>query len=280
MRSPGAVTPFDIPFSGEKAFPLFEKLDQMKESRTGVGRAAMGLDGKALQSTTPDAARQSMTASQSQVELMARIFAETGISAMYRGVLRLVVRHTKGSFAIKKLNGQPLTVNPGNWDPEMDVTVDSALGTGLNDTKITVLAGVAAAQKEVLMTLGHDNPLCSLQEFYHTNVDILELSGFRDTSRYWRSPEVAMEQGIELQEPAPSPEQIIAQAQLEIEQTKAQVKSLEVMLHDDRERDKLDADIILRSHELMLKYQGEIDVAAIQALVARQRAQTRPTVAE
>lgn len=280
MRSPGAVTPFDIPFSGEKAFPLFEKLDQTKEARTGVGRAAMGLDGKALQSTTPDAARQSMTASQSQVELIARIFAETGISDLYRGVLRLIVRHGKGSFWIRKLNGRPLEVDPTEWDPDMEVGVDSALGTGLNETKVAILSGVAAQQKEVLLQLGANNPLCSLQEFYHTNADILELSGFRDVSRYWRSPEVAMANGIELQPPAPSPEQIIAEAQLEIEKGKAHVEALKAILQDDRERDKLDADIILRATEIAAKYKTEVDVAAIQALVSRERAQTKPTVAE
>lgn len=280
MRAPGAVTPFEVPFSGEKAFPLFEKLDQVKEARTGVGRAAMGLDGKALQSTTPDAARQSMTASQSQVELIARIFAETGLADLYRGVLGLIVRHGRGSFAIRKLNGRPLEVDPTDWDPALEVTVDSALGTGMNETKVAVLSGVAALQKEVLMELGPDNPLCSLQEYYHTNADILELSGFRDVSRYWRSPEVAMANGIELQEPGPSPEQIIAEAQLEIEKGKAHVEALKAILQDDRERDKLDADIILRATEISAKYKTEVDVAAIQALVQRERAQTRPTVAE
>lgn len=280
MRSPGAVTPFEVPFSGEKAFPLFEKLDQVKEARTGVGRAAMGLDGKALQSTTPDAARQSMTASQSQVELIARIFAETGISELYRGVLKLVIRHGKGSFWIRKLNGRPIEVDPTRWDPDMEVSVDSALGTGLNETKVAILGGVAAAQKEALQLLGIDNPLCSLQEYYHTNADILELSGFRDVDRYWRSPQVAMENGIEVQEPGPSPEQILAEAQIEIEKGKAHVEALKAILQDDRERDKLDADIILRSTEIAAKYKTSVDVEAIKALVSRERAQTAPTVAE
>lgn len=280
MRAPGAVTPFEVPFSGEKAFPLFEKLDQIKEARTGVGRAAMGLDGKALQSTTPDAARQSMTASQSQVELIARIFAETGLTRLYRGLLRLIIRHGTEKLWIRKLNGRPLEVDPRGWDPELDVEVDSTLGSGQNDQKIGVLGAVAAAQKEALLTLGIDNPLCSLQEYYHTNVDILELSGFRDVDRYWRSPKIAMEQGIEIQEPAPSPEQILAEAQLEIEKGKAEVDALDIILKDDRERDKLDAEIVLRASEIAAKYKTEVDVAAIQALVQRQRAQTRPTVAQ
>jgi hypothetical protein len=273
MRAPGAVTPFEVPFSGEKAFPLFEKLDQVKESRTGVGRAAMGLDGKALQSTTPDAARQSMTASQSQVELIARIFAETGLSDLYRGVYKLLVRHGASEMWVRKLNGRPLTVNPKDWDPELEVSVDSALGTGMNDTKIAVLSGVAAAQKEVLMQLGADNPLCSLQEFYHSNVDILELSGFRDIDRYWRSPEIAMQNGIELQEPPPSPEQVLAKAQLEIEKGKAHVEALKAILEDDRKRDELEADIILRATEIRAKYDADVDVASIQALIQRDRAQ-------
>jgi hypothetical protein len=271
MRSPGAVVPFDIPFSGEKAFPLFDKLDAIKESRTGIGRGTMGLDGKALQSTTPDAARQSMSAAQSQVELIARIFAETGISDLYRGIYRLLCRHQTSAVWIKRLNGHPLAVDPSSWDPEAEVTVDSALGSGMNDSKIAALQATAVAQKEALTLLGIDNPLCSLQEYYHVQADLLELAGFRDTARYWRSPEVSAQQGIEVQEPPPTPEQTLATAQVEIEQSKQSLEALKTVLQDDRERDKLEADVVLRSAEISAKYRTEVDVKGIEAAINRDR---------
>ncbi len=52
MRAPGMVQPFNTPFVGQAAFPMLDYVDQIKEDRTGMSKAAMGLNADALQSST------------------------------------------------------------------------------------------------------------------------------------------------------------------------------------------------------------------------------------
>jgi hypothetical protein len=272
MRAPGMVQTFEVPFVGEKGFPLLEHLEQKREQRTGIGRAASGLDGSALQSTTPDAARQSLSAAQAQVKLIARIFAQTGLTRVFRGILRLLTKHQDSKLSIP-LNGRALEVHPAKWDPNMEVSVDVGLTT--TDRQIGVLMGVAAGQKEVLQTLGARNPLCTLQEFYNTQTRILALSGIRDTHRYWTDPTIAEQEGKTLPEPQPTPEQVLAQAQVEIEKSKHELEALKAILQDDRERDKAEMDAMLKAAEIQARYGMSVDVAAIKALTERERAQTK-----
>ncbi|HXI67137.1 MAG TPA: hypothetical protein VNH41_04305, partial [Steroidobacteraceae bacterium] len=209
MRAPGMVQPLEVPFSGQQALPVLEQLDQAREQRTGIGRAAMALDGSALQSTTPVAAQATVSASEAQVDLTARMFAE-GVKKMFRGVLRLLVRHQDQQMQFE-LNGHTFQVNPKEWDPDMHAIVDTGLGVGGNtDAKMAALTATAAQQKEVLMTIGAENPLCGLQEYYNSLTAILETAGLRDSHRYWRDPTVSKEKGITLQPSKPSPEQVIA----------------------------------------------------------------------
>jgi hypothetical protein len=84
MRAPGMVQPFSSPFVGQPAFAMMDYMDQMREDRTGMSKAAMGLDPDALQSTTKAAVAATVSASQSRLELQARILAE-GMKKLFKG---------------------------------------------------------------------------------------------------------------------------------------------------------------------------------------------------
>lgn len=273
-RQPGMVQTLEVPFAGREMYPMLDRLALTRERRTGIGDAAMGLDGAALQSTTPDAARQSMTASQAQVKLIARIFAQTGLTRVFRGILKLLTKHQNNKMQIA-LNQRTLEVHPGMWDPDMEVAIDVGLLNASAERQLAVLQGVAAQQKEVLMQLGAQNPLCGLKEFYNTQTRILTLSGIRDHHRYWTEPEQAQQEGKTLPEPQPSPEQVVAQATVEVEKSKHELEALKAILLDDRERDKNEMDAYLRAAEIHAKYGMAVDTAALRALSERDRAQMK-----
>jgi hypothetical protein len=92
MRAPGMVQPFSSPFVGQAAFPMLDYMDQMREDRTGMSKAAMGLDPDALQSTTKAAVAATVSASQSRLELQARLLAE-GMKKLFKGILHLMITH-------------------------------------------------------------------------------------------------------------------------------------------------------------------------------------------
>ena len=78
--------------------------------------------------------------------------------------------------------------------------------------------------------------------------------------------------------PPPSPEEILAQVQAQSIQADIQKKAAELELEreemlrkDDRERDKIDADIMLKAAEIEAKYNTQVNTASIQAMMQRDR---------
>jgi hypothetical protein len=272
QRAPGMVQPLVVPFTGGEALPILSQLDQVREQRTGVGNSAMALDGAALQSTTPVAAQATVTAAQAQVDLTARMFA-AGVARMFRGVLRLLVDHQNNRMQFD-LNGRTFNVNPLQWDPDMHAVVDTGLGVGNSDVKIAALGATSAAQKDILMTLGVENPLCGLQEYYNGLVSLLNEAGVRDSHRYWRDPTVSKQQGITIQPPKPSPEQVIAEAQVKIEGAKLDKDKLKIILDDEFRHEELQINSRLQAAQINAEYGANFDAKQIDALIAREKNQT------
>jgi len=55
------VRTLDLPFVGDKSFPMLEYMDRVREERTGMTRAAQGLDAAALANVTATAAQAQFT---------------------------------------------------------------------------------------------------------------------------------------------------------------------------------------------------------------------------
>ena len=64
MRAPGMVQPITPPPINQMTFPLLEYIDSIKETRTGMTKAAMGLAADSLQSSTRAAVAATISASQ------------------------------------------------------------------------------------------------------------------------------------------------------------------------------------------------------------------------
>src|SRR5690606_7677153 len=71
-KSGATVRELPIPYTGDKALTALAHFDEVRQSRTGVGRQSMALDPEALQNQSATAANINKDASYSQVELVAR----------------------------------------------------------------------------------------------------------------------------------------------------------------------------------------------------------------
>ena len=245
-RAPGMVQPLDQPFVGQQVIPVLGLLDEMRENRTGISKAAAGLDADALQSSTRAAVAATVSASQAQVELICRMLAEGGFKALMKGVYGLLKKH-QDRQTVYKLRNQWVPVNPSSWPADMDVTVNVALGRGSDEVRMGYLQQIAAEQKEILLQLGPQNPLTDLSKYRQTLADMTNLAGFRDADRYWNDPSTF--QGPATPTGAEDPQQIVAKAQAEKDIKDAATRELDVKLKDDRERDK----IIVQALEMCAK---------------------------
>jgi len=269
MRAPGMVQAMSTPFVGQAAFPMLEYMDQIREDRTGMSKAAMGLNADALQSSTKAAVAATVSASQSRIELTARILAE-GMKKLFKGILFLVVTH-QDKARIVRMRNEFVTIDPSHWETSMDASINIGLGNGDTNERLQGLMMIMAKQEQVLKDLGVQNPLVTPQQFSNTLRKIVELSGFKDASSYFNDIPADY---VPPPPPAPkaTPEELLAQVQAESIKADIQKKAAELelkrqqmMMDDDLKRDQMAQDLYLKKYEIELKYNSQISTAEIDA---------------
>jgi hypothetical protein len=269
MRAPGMVQPFSSPFVGQPAFAMMDYMDQMREDRTGMSKAAMGLDPDALQSTTKAAVAATVSASQSRLELQARILAE-GMKKLFKGILYLMTTHQDKPRMVR-LRNEWVQIDPRVWDASMDVNVNIGLGNGDVNEKINALNIIMQKQEQIMAQFGPMNQIASLPMYIRTLQKAIELSGYKDASSYFNTLPADFQMPQE--QPQQTPEQVLAQVQAQSIQADIQKKAAELELQrekmirdDDYRRDQLAQDLMLKKYELELKYGTAISTAEITAM--------------
>ena len=275
VRAPGMVQPFSSPFVGQAAFPMLDYMDAMREDRTGMSKAAMGLDPDALQSTTKAAVAATVSASQSRLELQARLLAE-GMKKLFKGILYLMTTHQDKPRMVR-LRNEWVEIDPRVWNANMDVTINIGLGNGDTNERIQALTMIAGKQEQIMQQFGLGNPVVTPAMYIRSLQKIIELSGFKDASSYIQTLP-ADYQMPQADAPKPTPEEVLAQVQAQSIQADIQKKAAELELKreqmirdDDYRRDQMAQDLMLKKYELELKYQTQISTAEIQAQQAIDR---------
>lgn len=306
-----AVGEFAHSFMGKELLPVLQLTQDIVERRTGQTKGAAQLDASALQSSTKTGVSAVLDAAQAQQEMLCRIYAETSLKPLFKGLLKLFVKY-KPQAAVVKLRGQWVTVDPVQWDPNMDVVVNVMLGAGMTEEKLQTLFDIKTAQEQILQTLGQSNPIVSIKQYRDTLAEMAALRGKKDPSRYFKvitdQQMQQLEQAAANAPPPPNPEMVKVQAQMQLEQmkhqaqvqadqqkaqitaqleqTKAQIEvqreakeAQQKMIieqqksaaEDQRERDKLAADVQLRLLELQLKYQVDLSEIEVDAQINREK---------
>ena len=281
MRQPGAVQELSVPFIAGQTLGALEYYDQTIEQKTGVSRITNGLDPNALQNTTATAVAQTMAAGQGQIEVIARNLAEGGMTRLFRLMLEAVIKNSPDEEMFK-ISGQYVPIDPRMWDSSMRVSVNVGLGAGKDEQKAASLMSTLQTQMQIIQTYGMQNGLVGLTNIRNTLADILALGGIRNADRYYAPMNPQIEQQVimmqqQMAAQRQDPNQALAQAQIQAETIKAQVKAQSDMAKiqldaqkalaaDDRERDQMDQDLLIKAAEMVGKYGTAVDVAQIKAL--------------
>ena len=268
QRSAGQVQPLSMPFVGQQAFPVLQYMDEIKEARTGISKASMGLDAGALQSSTAAAVNATVSSAQQHIEMIARIFAETGMKQLYKIVLHLITTHQDQPRMIRLAN-QFVPIDPRAWNANMDVSINVALGRGTDTERMMMLRQIGEMQKEAMATMGAVNPLTDMQKLSNTLKAMTELAGFKDTSQFWSDPSQFQ---APPQEDKPDINEQLIQVQIQQIQADIQKKAAELQLgrekmlmEDDRKRDELEAELYVKAEELQAKYGTQLNVEKIRS---------------
>ena len=247
VRQSGAVRPITGTPVGGEVRPLMDYVDSIKEQRTGMSKASMGLDANALQSTTASAISATVRGAQVKLESYARTMAETGVKDLFKGILHLVTKYDNKPRIIR-LRNNFVPIDPREWTSEFDVVVQVGLGTADDEQKIAFLTQIAAKQEQILMQMGADNPLVSMEQYVNTLRSIAEVGGFKDADQFFNNPQQIqmLKQQQTQQPPQPDPSVIQAQAEMQLKQQQAEA---ELAL----KREKMQADIALQREKMQME---------------------------
>lgn len=244
-----------VPFVADKSFMMMEFLQQQQEERSGISRAGQGLDANAIKkSGQMTATEMAMIASgkNARSEMIARIFAETGVSDLFKIVLKLVNRHQPRARVIR-LRNKWVEMDPRMWNPEMDLVINVGLGMGERSEQImqadAILQTMAElAQSPFASLVSPENVYAAVKRKYHA-------AGIKDVDEFITEPSEMP------QEEKPSPEEMKVQGELQMQAAKLQAEQ-------QMQAAKLEA----AREEMMLKQQLAREEAEFEAQLAREKA--------
>lgn len=197
VKAQGAVTPFQIPFDASAAQQVLEWIEQEVEGRTPVSRDYQGLDPRAIDKTAT-ATNIATNRSQSRVELICRIFAETGFKDLFRGILWLLGKYQQEPLIVK-ISGDYKPIDPRAWTTEYDMTVNVGLGTGNKGEQLQMLQTIGMAQQTAVQ-FGGMGLLVTPKNIYNLQAKVAQLAGFKDPGAFWTEP------SDQYQPPPPKPD--------------------------------------------------------------------------
>ena len=255
VKNPQAVNQLSVQSVAGQTFPMMEYLDNIQAKRTGVSDAQQGLNPDVLNNVTAAAVSAMMTAAAGKLELVARIFAETGLKSLMKGILHLVSKY-QDKPRVLRLKGQYIQFDPRAWSNQYDVTINVGLGTGNRQEQLAMLQMIMQKQETILQGYGPANPLVSVGQYRETLARMIEAAGFKDTDTFFKPipPEVdAQLSQPQQQQQQPDPAVLLAQ----VEQQKAQLKA-------QSDAARLQADIQVETAKLQAEREQAIADIAIQ----------------
>ena len=248
----------------QQAFPLLEYLDTVRETRTGVTRYNQGLDADSLNKTATGV-NAIMTQSQMRMELIARVFAETGIKDLFRRIFELTCKY-QDKERIVELNNQFIPVKPTEWRNKFNISIVVGLGSGSKEQQIMMLNNILERQLQAFQLQGNrEYPMVSLKNIYNSLAKIIENAGLKNVENYFVNPDMGKEMVTPPPPPPLTPIEKIEFSRIQSEE-KRKIAELELELKkikSDNAEILYDNEIKLK--ELELKYNAQIDSQQIKA---------------
>jgi len=253
-----AVKPMQPPLLGAPAFNLLEYIDVIKENRTGVTRYNQGIDADSLNKTATGI-NQIMSAAQARVELIARVFAETGVKDLFYAILERVQKHQDHAKVIR-LRNEWVPMDPREWTSKFDLTVTVGLGTGSKDMQIQALMQTIQFQ---MMALQGGLPIVQPVNIYNTATKLLEAQNIKGHELFFTHPE-----DVPPQQPQPDPKMIEVQAKMQADQAKLQIQAQKAEVGAQQKQEKF----VHQAQMDQARMQLEREKAEFQAQMERDKA--------
>ncbi len=268
--NPAAVImPMPVAALPQQTFQVWGELESIRKGRTGVGQDTMGLESNVLAHGKTGVVDQSFDMARMRIELIARVFAETGIKQMFLGVHRLL-QQNQNKKKWFKIRGEWIEVDPSQWKTRSLMTSRVGLGTGNKDRQVSTLMAIWAIQKELIQ----GGRGVTEANMFNTLDRLIEAGGYKDVNEFFTDPSTQPPP-----QPKPDPNELLIQAQIQLATSQAKViaqeaatnqqeaiwkheeKMLEIQTRAQTEQLKIQTQDTLKRTEMELDFQARTNEA-------------------
>ena len=269
VKTPNAVTRLDTPPLPNGSFELLNYVDQIRDGRTGISKFRTGIDPQILNNAKAGPVNTQMDAANARLELMVRIFAETGIKDIFKKMYGLVLKH-QDRADVMKLRNQWVQVDPTQWKGNANVSVNVGLGHGNRDQAINHMAMLA--QNYIAIRQDPEfRHMVSPKNVYNMVGEALKSMGYKNFQKFISNPDTTQPQPPP---PDPKAEADKMKAQIEMQKMQMEGQKAQAEMQMDKEKQGLEQ---MRMQVDMAKDQqkNQIEVAKLQAELQAEREQNQ-----
>jgi len=251
-RSPNALQPIQTPSLQPYSFQMLQYWEDIKSGRTGVNPKTQGLSADVLKThVTTGAVTAALTNAQGRLELIARVFADTGVRNMFKSIYNLIQRYEDRKKVVR-LNNNYFQIDPSSWREDLDVDIEVGIGYGDQDVRLQNISNFAGLIEKVgQQTQGMIQP----DNVYNLVREIADEMGIKNVDKFISTPPT--------EPPPPSAQEQLGQMQAQAQMTIAQATQLEAEVKAkeleikaaklELERMEVEHQMALKEEELKLK---------------------------
>ena len=177
-----------------------------------------------------------------RVELIARMFAETGIKDLFRNIYSLVQKY-EDRQKMFYLNGKFTPIDVSRWREKLNCIVKVGVGSGNQMSKMQTMTSIMQIMGTLIQN-GGLNRIVTEKNIFNATSEFINLAGYKNPSEFISNPDMM---------PPPQPPQPSIDEKIQTQKSQVQLQ-------------KLQADAQLATAELQLKQ----EMAAIELAIKQQ----------
>lgn len=220
----GAFAPIVHQPIADRLLPVIQHFDDVRDKRTGSTAFQVGADADVLAQSTKGAYMDARGAANQRIEAIARIFAETGLSDLYKSLHKLLVENQDWAERFR-LRDKWVTqkLPPTEWQERAHLTVAVGLGTAGHDEVRQNLGLMGTAQQQAAQIPGLIQPQNVFALFRRMQVEL----GFENENFITDPSSPEYEKFMASEKPQPDP---LVQAQTINSQEKLAEKKIDAQV--------------------------------------------------
>ncbi|HEY8084036.1 MAG TPA: hypothetical protein VIE69_00355 [Methylophilaceae bacterium] len=240
--------------AGAESMAMLNWVQDFTENATGWTRRSQGVGADGLQQQTATGMNIITNRDDMRLDLIARNFAEGGITDLFKMMLKLVCQY-QNAKDIMAVSGSFVEIDPREWTNQFNLNINVGLGTNNKDQQAQHLMGLLQIQEKALQ-IGVATP----ENVYNAASLYAMALGQKSPDKFFTDP--STQPPPPQQPPKPDPAILKIQSDQQLQQNQLQA---DVQKHQ--------AEQVSRGRELQLEAERDRSKIALEAQKAMQQAQ-------